>query len=103
MSYAIAIVSVYAPKANGGGYRRPVDIRVYDPERNVGYGREGRGAKRITIAEWHNVDSRYDGQRSAYGQAMAKAVALIERLEARDLAAWAEQVHGAQPMQAVLA
>jgi uncharacterized protein (TIGR02996 family) len=34
------------------------------------------------LAEWSNLDSRYNGPKSEYGQYRAKAQAMVERLEA---------------------
>jgi hypothetical protein len=65
-----------APKSGGGIYRRPVylaivDTRVQDPTKPL---RKG------IVARWDNLDSRYNGPRSAYGMARAEAEAMLNEL-----------------------
>ena len=82
--YEIAIVSAHAPSAGGGKYRRPVHIRVFDPDvQKTEYARKGKGKAVKAHTVWKNVDSRYHGPKSAYGQCMAAARALIAMLNER--------------------
>jgi hypothetical protein len=77
----IAIISAHAPSARGGKYRRPVHVRVFDPEaQTTSYARQGRGRSVVVVAEWRNVDSRYDGERSAFGRAIREAQEIVGKL-----------------------
>lgn len=77
----VAVVACYAPKAGAGRYRRPVSVRVYIPADQAGpYAREGKGRQATFVRYWDNVDSRYDGPRSAYGRALDNACLLSERI-----------------------
>lgn len=66
-----------APKGKGGKYRRPVNVWVV---LSVGYPDTIRGrnlySKRLIA---NNVDSRYNGHRSAYGQALESARQVIRQ------------------------
>lgn len=75
---------------SAGKYRRPVRIAVIEIDRarlRPGdseprmISTHARGVVRI-VETWENVDSRYDGPRSAYGQALRSARAMAERLTA---------------------
>lgn len=75
--YHVAI-SCYPSTSRGAGrFRRPVVVRVLD--RAVG---SRWHQVRQPVRAWPNVDSRYDGPRSAYGQALIAARELAARLNA---------------------
>ena len=79
--YEIAIVSAHAPHSGGGSYRRPVHIRVFDPEKQkTEYARQGKGKAVVVHTAWNNVDSRYHGPKSAYGQCIDAARELVAML-----------------------
>lgn len=70
---------IYTPSTpprgkNGGEYRRPRNVHVLMIPDDADFGniRSGKIIARVTVAK--NVDSRYDGDRSAYGQALEKAM-----------------------------
>lgn len=73
-------------KSHGALFRRPVHVRIMDlyvtevdAETNSPWHvRRGEGD---IIHEWRNVDSRYSGPRSAYGQALAAAEETLAQLE----------------------
>lgn len=75
--YLVTIRTCSAPSSNGGKYRRPVVVRVVDTTSGPSdwyWHRTG------IVQQWHNVDSRYDGPRSAYGQARLQAAELAAEL-----------------------
>lgn len=77
MRYQVIIRSAPATGRNGK-YRRPVHVRVVDSTLS-----EWHTVRRLNDglkAEYRNVDSRYHGSRSAYGQALASARELAQRL-----------------------
>jgi len=77
--YQIAIVYAHAPKSNGGNYRHLVHVRVYAPKlQKTEYAKTGKGRSVKILKEWSNVDSRYNGPKSAYGQALGNAQELVE-------------------------
>ena len=78
--YTVVIRSANAPKTGGGKYRRPVHVRVMDSTQSEWHA--VRGLNDGLIREWSNVDSRYAGPRSEYGQAIAAAEALANQLNA---------------------
>lgn len=67
--------SYNAPKSKGGKYRRPVRVLVVSQHKGC-----YRSNDPAIVREWCNVDSRYDGPNSAYGQAMAAARQLCDSL-----------------------
>lgn len=79
MRYIVRVRQCQAPAANGGKYRRPVTVRVLDT--TVGPS-EWHWVRRGVVQSWRNVDSRYDGPRSAYGQSLRSAAQLAEELNA---------------------
>lgn len=83
--YKISIRTASAPSSGGGKYRRPVHVRVLDTEtmKSEWHAVRGFGGK---VAEWSNVDSRYDGPNSAYGQALRAAKSMVESLNAMEVA-----------------
>lgn len=78
--FVVAIRSASAPSSGGGKYRRPVHVRVMD--QTVSEWHAVRGLNDGVKAEWRNVDSRYDGPRSEYGQALRAARELAAKLNA---------------------
>jgi len=64
--YQIISRSCYAPKSGNGRYRRPVRILVVSKFKSC-----YRHNDPAIVREWKNVDSRYDGPRSAHGQALS--------------------------------
>lgn len=68
-----------APSGRGGKFRRPVVVRVLDTSAGPG---QWHWVRFGSVEEWRNVDSRYSGYRSEYGQALADARALCDRLNA---------------------
>ena len=76
--FVIVTRSAAAPKSGGGKYRRPVHVRVLDSRQSEWHA--VRGYNDGVKAEWSNVDSRYTGPRSAYGQALAAARELVADL-----------------------
>jgi hypothetical protein len=79
--YFWTTVSRRAPRSGGGKYRRPVDIRVFAPSiQPTAYAKQGKGRAAIIHTQWGNVDRRYDGPKSAYGIAIAKAEKLCAEL-----------------------
>lgn len=75
--YLVTIRTCQAPSTNGGKYRRPVVVRVVDTTSGPSdwyWHRTG------IVSQWHNVDSRYSGPRSAYGQARREAEQLASEL-----------------------
>lgn len=77
--YYVAVSVCQASCKGGGKYRRPVTIRVCDSH-DGGYWHAVRNCP--CGRRWSNVDSRYNGPRSAYGQALAAARELAHRLNA---------------------
>jgi hypothetical protein len=78
--YQVVVRACQAPSSGGGKFRRPkviyvVDSQVQDPAKPV----------RSYVRCWHNVDGRYDGPKSAYGQALSAARMLSQNLTASDL------------------
>lgn len=73
-----------APSRGGGKFRRPVVVRVLDTAAGPS---EWHWVRRGVRARWENVDSRYDGPRAAYGQAMRSAAEIAARLNAEAAAA----------------
>ncbi len=79
--YQIVVVSAHAPKSGGGKYRRPVHVRVFNPNmQRTAYAAKGYGRSVEKVAEWRNVDSRYNGPKSAFGKAIREANTLIDSL-----------------------
>lgn len=70
---SVVVRTCCAPQSGGGRYRRPVRVLVVRGPVKAAY-RRGDSA---VVAEWSNVDSRYDGPRSAYGQAIRAARAMV--------------------------
>ena len=75
--YVVSEACCHAPSSGGGKYRRPVVVRVLDTLAGPGYWHWVRSG---IVARWHNVDSRYDGPRAAYGRAIRAAAELCGRL-----------------------
>ena len=88
--------SCRAPKSGGGKYRHPVHILVVKGETKHAY----RAGDADVIREWSNVDSRYDGPRSAHGQALAAArnlaTSLNEKEEASTVLGFDSRCQGGQ-------
>lgn len=83
--YVVSTVTTTAGQSRGGRYRKPVIIRVLDTTAS-----EWHAVRRLTpgvMGEWGNVDSRYDGPRSAHGNALAHAAKLADELNAKHWAA----------------
>jgi len=79
--FKLITVSAHGPCTGGGKYRRPVHIRIFNPDiQPTEYARQGKGRSVIVQAEWKNVDSRFQGPRSAYGQSLAMARSVLARL-----------------------
>lgn len=78
--YVVVIRAANAPKSGGGKYRRPVHVRVMDTTQSEWHA--VRGFNDGLKAEWSNVDKRYNGPRSEYGQAIRAAKELADRLNA---------------------
>jgi len=85
MSYPfkISIRSAKAPQSGGGKYRRPVHVRVLDTR--VSEWHAVRGLNDGVRKEFKNVDARYAGLKSAYGQALREAQLLVADLNAEAL------------------
>lgn len=79
--YIVVIRSANAPKSRGGKFRRPVHVRVMDSTQSEWHA--VRGLNDGMIREWSNVDSRYTGPRSEYGQALAAAEQLAAELNSK--------------------
>lgn len=79
--FQIRVVS--APVNSGNGrFRRPVHVRVMDTTQSEWHA--VRGLNNGLKAQISNVDSRYSGPRSAYGQAMAYCRELMNELNAAE-------------------
>ena len=74
--YSIVIRTISAPKSGGGQYRRPVRVLVVSQVK----GRYAYSDDPDVVAEWYNVDSRYAGDRSAYGSALRQAREMVDTL-----------------------
>ncbi len=72
--------SVNAPKSGGGKYRRPIDVLICLVEENTSRikCRNGKNVINYEIIT-RNVDSRYNGEKSACGSAMIKAKTECEK------------------------
>jgi hypothetical protein len=81
MRYQIVKRAFPAPSSGGGKYRRAVQLMVVDATNGIksAYRRNDP----TIVREWRNVDSRYDGPRSEYGQAKRAAEALVAQLNAQ--------------------
>lgn len=79
MRYTVIVRACAAGRTRGGQYRRPVTVRVLDTLAMQSEWHAVRGLGGC-IFERSNVDSRYGGERSAYGQAIREAEALAHRL-----------------------
>lgn len=77
--YVVTVATCQAPSSGGGRFRRPVVVRVLDTTAGAG---PWHWVRYGVVSEWHNVDSRYDGPRSAYGQAIRAAHAECDALNA---------------------
>ena len=73
----LIVRSCRAPSARGGKYRRPVVVRVLAAGVSEWHAVRGLIPEGV-LFERANVDSRYDGPRSAYGQAMSEACAVLD-------------------------
>jgi hypothetical protein len=89
--YKVTIRAASAPSSGGGKYRRPVHVRVLDMAvmKSEWHAVRGRGGK---VAEWSNVDSRYDGPRSEYGQALRAAEQMADAMNRADAARISEAI-----------
>lgn len=81
--YIVRVRTCQAPSSRGGKYRRPVVVRVLDTLSGASDWHWVRACP--WARQWSNVDSRYDGPRSAYGQALAAARDLADQLNAAEL------------------
>ena len=80
MPASIVVRSCYAPQSGGGKYRRPVRLLVVVGEHKSCY----RSNDPDILAEWRNLDSRYTGPRSEYGQALREAQQLVADVNANE-------------------
>lgn len=78
--FVVVTRSAHAPSSGRGRFRRPVHVRVMDS--TVSEWHAVRGLNDGVRYEYRNVDSRYDGPRSEYGQALRAARELAAKLNA---------------------
>jgi hypothetical protein len=89
-TYRIITVCAASVCKGLGSFRRPRHIRI------VQDGCRATGVGYTAVAEWRNVDSRYTGPKSAYGQSMESARQTLAALQA----AWEQAVlDGAEESQ----
>lgn len=78
-------VSTAPAKGGNGKYRRPVHIYLFDTQAKGTRWHWVRGLNGGLVKMWANVDSRYSGPKSAYGQAMQEAKELCQQLNAEQV------------------
>jgi len=85
--FKVSTVSAKSVGSGPGKFRRPVHVRVMDLGATV-VSASTRSAWHVSrgegdiVEEWSDVDSRYSGPRSAYGQSLDAATACAAELNA---------------------